>query len=214
MTHTVILFRGGKKIKAFWAHYSSHCGCALIWNKVEGQGGGKAKKGIAPKLNCKHCFYAGWKQNFNWRELLGSCLWGCTEERRTVLQKPFVPHFAQSRLFPPKMLFVMGDRGNNYTGESLKPEALRHRRSARHDTWEWGKKKKEHNLHKPAKLSFDYSMAVCAFLLQRYCVQFVFRICFLSKCGVTTFCQTLLLVSAIWCVYYSDGGQTGACSDS
>lgn len=110
--------------------------------------------------------------------------------------------------FSPKMLFVMGDRGNNYTGESLKPEALWRRRRAQHDTREHGGKK-EHNLDKPVNLSFNNSIATCVLLLQCYCVKFVFRICLLSKCSVTTFCQTTLLVPAIWCVYYSDGGQTG-----
>lgn len=42
--------------------------------------------------------------------------------------------------FSSKMLFVMGDWGNNYTGESLKPEAPERRRSAR-DTSKEKKKK-------------------------------------------------------------------------
>lgn len=71
MTHENCDFCSGKK--AFWNHYSSPCGCALIWNKAC-RVGVKARKGIAPKLNCKHSFYAGWKPNFNWRELSGSCI--------------------------------------------------------------------------------------------------------------------------------------------
>lgn len=55
VTHTVILFGGGKSIldpllRALWV-------CTHM--KQGGEAGGKAKKGVAPKLNCKHGFYAG-----------------------------------------------------------------------------------------------------------------------------------------------------------
>lgn len=86
---------------------------------------------------------------------------------------------------------------------SWRPQSVSKVHDVTHDT-----QKKEHNLHKLANLSFDNSMAACVFLLQCYCVQFVFRICLLLKCRVTTFCQTLLLVPAICCVYYNNGGQT------
>lgn len=108
--------------------------------------------------------------------------------------------------FSPKMLFVMGDWGNNYTGESLKPEAVQRGRSAQHARV--GKKRSIISINQQTcHLTTAWP---CVFLLQCYCVQFVFRICLLSRYGVTTFRQAPLLVPAIWCVYYRDGGQTGA----
>lgn len=143
-TQTVILFRE----KAFWTHYSSHCGCALIWNKAgrRGLGGGK---GIAPKLNCKRSFYAGWKQNFNWRELLGSCVlcMGCTEERHTVMLQSHLCHTLHNySLFSKNALFIIGESDNNCTGVALKLGALS-RVGTMHQTCD---NEEGHNLHKPA----------------------------------------------------------------
>lgn len=217
MTHTVILFRGEKK--AFWTHYSSHCGCALIWNKVErwgvGVGGQERYSAKAQLQTSLLCWMKAELQlagafrvlfmGLHWRMVYGVAKAICAT-LRTIMA------------FSPKMLFGMGDWGNNYTGESLKPEALQCRRSARHNTrqWGWGGDggEREHNLHKPANLSFDKSMVA---------VYSCYRAIVCSLCSGFAFCWSAAWQPSVKLRYWSQqfgvcitltGAKQAQCSDS
>lgn len=169
MTHTVILFRREKN-KAFWTHYSSHCGCALIWNKVERRGG-KGEERYSAKAQLQTSLLCWMKAELQLAGAFRVLFMGLQWRKAHGVAKAICATLCTITAFSPKMLFGMGDWGNNYTGESLKPEAVQCGRSAQHARVG---KKKEHNLHKPANLSFDNSMAVCipaTVLLCAVCVQ-------------------------------------------
>lgn len=71
------------------------------------------------------CFYAGWKQNFNWRELLGSCARAEEKKSRAATVQSHLCHTPHNySLSSQNTLFIISDWHNNCGGGALKPEAL------------------------------------------------------------------------------------------
>lgn len=94
MTHKKWGF--SSKEKAFWTHYSSCCGCALIWNKAAKVGGWGRRRVLYSSI-ANMAFMpddSRWKQDFHLWEFSGSCVWAVQENQTSAdVIKPFVAHF-------------------------------------------------------------------------------------------------------------------------